>query len=164
MVNTLRQRIVQIKEICKREGLKAPNVADIVSESGEYVSERTLYKLLEDDSENLNFQSHSVIPVYEALIGRFGDMADVQDIETLKRLLAERDKQVDRIAMQAERIEEEFESRERIYADRKKAFEHTIAILQEQIDYLKSQIAIKDAELHKKNDVIQQFINILMKE
>lgn len=164
MENTLRQRIIQIKEICKKQGLKVPNVADIISESGDYVSERTLYNLLRDGSENGNFNSNSVIPVYEALIGRFGDMGDIQDIETLKRLLAERDKHIDRIAMQAERIEEEFESRERIYADRKKAFEHTITILQEQIDYLRSQIAIKDAEIQKKNDVIQQFINIMMKD
>lgn len=139
-------------------------MADIVSESGEYVSERTLYKLLDDGSENGNFQPHSVIPVYEALINRFGDMADVQEIETLKRLLTERDKQIDRIVVQAERREEELESRERIYADRKKAFEHTITILKEQMEYMKSQIALKDDELRRKNEVIQRFINLMMKE
>jgi hypothetical protein len=116
---TLRQRIMQIKAICEKEALRVPTIADIVSESGEYVSERTIYKLLEDDSENGSFQNHSVIAVYEALISRFGD-TDVQDVETLKLLLMERDKQIDRILMQVERREEEMEIREKIYAERKR--------------------------------------------
>lgn len=164
MEKTLRQRITQIKEICNREELRVSTIADIVSESGEYVSDRTLYKLLEDGSENSNFQHHTVIAVYEALINRFGDMADVQDITTLKRLLTERDKQIDRIVMQVERREEDFENREKIYADRKKAYEHTIIILKEEIDYLKTQMSLKDDEIKNKNDMIQRFINLMMKD
>lgn len=160
----MRQRVMQIKEICAREELRVPTIADIISENGEYVSERTLYTLLKDGSENMNFQHHTVITVYEALITRFGEMADVQEIETLKRLLVERDKQIDRIVMQAERREEDYENREKIYADRKKIYDTTISMLQEQIDYLKSQIALKDKELHTKNDTIQRFINLMMKE
>lgn len=159
----MRQRVMQIKEICAKEELRVPTIADIVSESGEYVSERTIYKLLEDDSESLNFQPHSVIAVYEALISRFGD-TDVQDVETLKRLLIERDKQIDRILMQAERREEEMESREKIYADRKKAFENTISILKEQNSYLIMQIERKDEELKSRHDTIQHLINLMMKE
>ena len=164
MEKTLRQRITQIKEICRREEINAPRLADIVSENGDYVSERTIYKLLEDGSESYNFQPHTVIVVYEALINKFGDMADTQDVELLKRILTERDKQIDHILIQAERREEELESRERIYADRKKAFEHTITILKEQIEYLKSQIKIKDNEIKIKDETIQKFINLMVKE
>lgn len=164
MEKALRQRITQIKEISSKEELRIPTIADIVADSGEYVSTRTLYKLLEDGSENYNFQPHTVIVVYEALINKFGDMADTQDVELLKRLLTERDKQIDHILIQAERREEELESRERIYADRKKTFENTITILKEQIEYLKSQIKIKDNEIKIKDETIQKFISLMMKE
>ena len=164
MEKTLRQRITQIKEICRREEINAPRLADIVSENGDYISERTNYKLLEDGSESYNFQPHTVIVVYEALINKFGDMADTQDVELLKRLLTERDKQIDHILIQAERREEELESRERIYADRKKDFEHTITILKEQIEFMKAQIERKDEEIKIKNETIQKFINLMMKE
>lgn len=37
-------------------------------------------------------------------------------------------------------------------------------ILKDQIDYLKMQISLKDDELQKKNDMIQQFVMIIMKD
>jgi hypothetical protein len=104
-----------------------------------------------------------VIAVYEALISRFGD-TDVQDVETLKLLLMERDKQIDRILMQVERREEEMEIREKIYADRKKAFENTISILKDQNNYLIRQIERKDEELKSRHDTIQHLINLMMKD
>lgn len=152
MKKTLRQRITQIKDIAVKEQLQVSDIADIVSEAGEYVSEPTLYKILGEDSENCNFQYHSVISVYEALIGRFGDMPDVQDADSLKRLLAERDKQIDRLVMQVEEKAEEFEQRDSIYADRKSVYEHAISLLTEQI-------AFKDEEIRRQAALIEKLIN-----
>ena len=155
MEKTLRQRIAQIKDIAEAEKLSIADIADIVSETGEYVSEPTIRKMLSDSSESMGFQYHSVISIYEALINRFGDMPDIKDVEKLRLLIAERDKQIDRIVMQSEKRETELEHRDEIYADRKSVYEAAI-------DLLKKQIEFKDEEIRKKDELIEKLINKIM--
>ena len=151
MKRILIQRVEQIREICAREQLQAADIADLVSFSGEYVSIPTIYKLLNEDLESSKFQHHSVIAVYEALINKYGDMPDVQDIGTLKFMIAERDKQLDRIMMQVELSEEEHGHRDEIYADRKHVYESTIQILREQL-------IVKDEEIRRLSGLIETLI------
>ena len=151
MKRILMQRVEQIREICAREQLQAADIADLVSFSGEYVSVPTIYKLLNEDLESSNFQHHSVIAVYEALINKFGDMPDVQDIGLLKHMITERDKQIDRIMMQVEHSEEEYQHRDEIYADRKSVFENMIQLLREQL-------AIKDKEIDRQAALIEKLV------
>ena len=147
MEKTLRQRIAQIKDIAEAEKLSIADIADIVSETGEYVSEPTIRKMLSDSSESMGFQYHSVISIYEALINRFGDMPDIKDVEKLRLLIAERDKQIDRIV-------KEYIQREEIYADRKGVFENTIRLLREQI-------AFKDKEIDRQAALIEKLVDRL---
>lgn len=154
MKRILIQRVEQIREICTREKLQIADIADLVSFSGEYVSLPTISKLLNDDLESANFQHHSVIAVYEALINKYGDMPDVQDIGTLKFMLAERDKQIDRVMMQLEHAAEEHGHRDVIYADRKNVFENTIQLLREQL-------VIKDKEIDRQATLIEKLVTKL---
>ena len=151
MEKTFRQRISQIKEIVEKEELSVGSVADLVSKSGEYVSEPTIRRMLNDDAETLSFQTHSVIAVYEALINKYGDQPEVKDVDALKLLLMERDKQIDRIIMQAERTQEDFSQRDDIYADRKSVFENMIQLLREQL-------AIKDKEIDRQAALIEKLV------
>lgn len=152
MENTMRQRVTQIKEIVRDNELSISAIADIVSANGEYVSEPTIRKILTDDAEHLSFQAHSIISVYEALITKFGDQPEIKDVEALKLLLVERDKQIDRIIMQAERSMEDYSHRDNLYADRKSVFESTIELLREQI-------AVKDEEIRRQAALIEKLID-----
>ena len=151
MESTMRQRVTQIKEIVKDNELSISAIADLVSVSGEYVSEPTIRKILADEAENLSFQSHSIIAVYEALITKYGDQPDIKDVDALKMLIMEKDKQIDRIIMQAERTQEDFSLRSDIYADRKSVFENTIQLLREQL-------AIKDKEIDRQAALIEKLV------
>ena len=154
MESTMRQRVTQIKEIVKDNELSISAIADLVSMSGEYVSEPTNRKILADEAENLSFQSHSIIAVYEALITKYGDQPDIKDVDALKMLIIEKDKQIDRIVMQAERTQEDFSRRSDIYADRKSVYENMIQLLREQL-------AIKDKEIDRQAALIEKLVGKL---
>lgn len=151
MEKTLRQRILQIKAICKDQALPATKVIDMVYESGKSVSDRTIRKLLAEGSEEMSFQYDSVIKVYEVLIDRFGDTPDVQDIEILRRMITERDKQIDRLMIECEKRDSEYGERYELYADRKNVYEKTIEILHEQIKF-------KDEEIRRKDELLDMLV------
>lgn len=152
MEKTLRQRITDIKAICSEQGLPLSEIMNIIEDSGRHVSERTVQRILSKDSEDMSFQYHSVIAVYEALIEKYGDKPNVTDVDELQKMVMDRDKQIDRLAIYIERKDEDYEQRDNLYADRKHIFETTIDILKEQIDLLRDQIKIKD-------DIINKLIN-----
>ena len=155
MEKTLRQRITDIKNICAKQGLPLSEIMKIISESGEYVSERTVQRILSKGSEDMSFQYHSVVAVYEALIDKYGDMPDIQDIEVLRKMVTDRDKQIDRLIIYGERKEEEHEQRDGLYADRKHVFETTIEILKEQL-------AVKDEEIKRQAELIDKLVGRLV--
>jgi Fe2+ or Zn2+ uptake regulation protein len=150
---TLHQRIKQIREIIEKEKLSVADVVNSVYDNGENISERTVYKLLQDTEENdLRFRASTVLTVYEALLSRFGDRSEIQDVATLKHIIVEQDKQIDRLVMQLEEMTKEYECRDKIYDDRKRVFESTI-------DLIKSQLAFKDDEIKTQATLIEKLIN-----
>ena len=135
---------MQIKQICEEKCLQASDVADIVSETGDCISPPTIYKLLSDNSEDLGYQYHTVLTIYEALTAKYGDRPEIEDAQA-QQIITEQDKTIDRLL-------KEYGEREKLYADRKSVFESII-------DILKEQIAFKDEEIRRQAALIEKLIN-----
>lgn len=136
MKKTVAERIRFIKKVREEQELSAAQIADLVSDNGEYVSERTIYKILADGSEEEGYQPHSVIAVFEALTAKYGDMSLPDDVGALRQLVAARNRHIDSLVLQLENQAEEFGKREALFEERKAHFERTIALLEAQIETL----------------------------
>lgn len=134
MERTVRDRIRFIKQIREKHGLTPQQIMDICDRNGGYVSDKTIAKILKEGSENFKYQYHSIVSVYEALFNVYGDETTPDDISALKRMIAERNRQIDNLLIQIETTHEEYEKRFAMCEERKKAYEKTISLLETQLE------------------------------
>lgn len=132
MEKTIRQRIKTIKHLKEKHGLSVSMIADMSAKFG-YVSPRTLDKLFAPESENKKFQYHSIAPVYDALIEKYGDTEDFPDAASMKAEIRNLNRQIDSCIIQMEELIEQHDEKKRLYDDRKAIYEKHIALLEGQI-------------------------------
>lgn len=123
-----------IKQIKEAHNLPNDKILDLVARNGGSLSDSTLRRILAENSEEQSFQYSSIADLYNALTLEFGEDFKDNDPTTLKALLSERNRWIDRLAEEIESIKEEHKAREALYAQRKDTYERTITILQERID------------------------------
>ena len=145
----MRQRIKEMKAIKAEHNLSIADILDLVADNGGYISESTAKKIFAVGSENKGFLAHSIITLYEALVSKFGDIPDVSDAKKLKRMVKERNKQIDNLMIRIEEREQHYAEQLAMFDERRVNFEKTIAILQKQNDTLAEQVAFRDAMLAK---------------
>ena len=131
MERTVRERIRYIKHVRDKHELTPTEILDICDKNGAYISDKTLNKILKEGSEECKFQYNSIISVYEALYATFGDEDMTDDVATLKRMIAERNRQIDNLLLQIEKTHESYE-------ELKKADEKTIALLEKDLEQINS--------------------------
>lgn len=138
MERTVRERIRFIKNTVEKHKLSTKDILAVCDKNGGYVHEKTLAKILKDGSEDFKFHYQTIIGVYEALYAAFGDEDIPDDVATLKRMIAERNRQIDNLLMQIEKMQEHFKTEMDLCEDRKKTYEKTIAVLEEQLAQISS--------------------------
>lgn len=132
MEKTIRQRIKTIKHLKEKHGLSVGMIADLSAQYG-YVSARTLDKLFSPDSENKKFQYHSIAPVYDALVEKYGDTEDFPDAASMKAEIRNLNRQIDSCIIQMEELIEQHDEKKKLYDERKAVYEKHIALLESQI-------------------------------
>lgn len=145
-----RKQIKRLKQIKQEQGLSIPQIMDIMEKQGKFVSEGTLKKVFADGSEDKPFRyQDSIAPVADVLLDIYGDTSGLDDVESLRQIIREKNKLIEMLGIKVEEKDEEAKKHEKLYEDRKAAFEKTIESLELQVNRLHEQVDRKDLMLEK---------------
>ena len=148
-----RKTIHRLKEIKAEQGLSISQIMKMMEERGQYVGEATLKKLFADGSEEKSFRyQDTIMPVADVLLDLYGDKSGIDDAESLRQIIREKNKLIEMLMMKLEEQAKAHAEKEIVYADRKAAFE-------KQIQHLESQIARYEKAIDKKDDLIERLLD-----
>lgn len=153
-----RKTIRRLKEIKTEQGLSISQIMELMEKQGKYVSEATLKKVFADGSEERTFRyQDSIAPVADVLLDIYGDTSGIDDIESLRHIIREKNKLIELLVIKVEEQTEDAKNREKIYDDRKSAYEKTIASQELQISRLHEQVDRKDIMIERLlNEVLHE--------
>jgi cell division septum initiation protein DivIVA len=145
-----RKTIKRLKQIKQEQGLSISQIMDLMEKQGKFVSEATLKRVFADGSEEKVFRyQDSIAPIADVLLDIYGDTSGLDDIESLRQIIREKNKLIELLMIKVEELGEEAKDREKLYEDRKAAFEKTIESLELQVNRLHEQVDRKDIMLDK---------------
>lgn len=130
-----RRTIHRLKTIKNEQGLSISKIMDLMEQRGQYVSEATLKKIFADGSEEQSFRyQDSIAPVADVLLDMYGDTSGLQDLESLRHIIREKNKLIEFLMIKLDEKEQEFENRKALYEERKSLYERDISRMQTQIE------------------------------
>lgn len=147
------KKISVIKQIKAAHNLPNDKILDLVARSGGSLADSTLRRILADGSEEQTFQYASIADLYNALTLEFGEDFVTDDISSVKAVLSERNKWIDRLAEEIETLKEDYAVREQLYAERKSNYEKTIELqkqtYEQSLSLLRERIEKQDIIIEK---------------
>ena len=130
-----RRTIKRLKEIKSEQGLTIPKIMDLLEERGQFVSESTIKRVFADGSEEQSFRyQDSIAPIADVLLDIYGDTSNLEDADSLRHIIREKNKLIEFLMMKLDEKESEFESRRRMYEERKNLYDSNISRLEQQIE------------------------------
>ena len=146
-----RKTIHRLKQIKVEQGLTIPKIIDLMDERGQFVSEATLKRVFADGSEDQNFRyQDSIAPIADVLLDIYGDTSNLDDVESLRSIIREKNKMIEFLMIKLDEKETEFEKRLALYEERK-------ALYEKSIERFETQIAMKDT-------IIARFLDTYLPE
>jgi hypothetical protein len=141
-----RKTIRRLKEIKAEQGLSVPKIMDLMEERGQFVSESTIKRVFADGSEEQSFRyQDSIAPIADVLLDIYGDTSSLDDAESLRHIIREKNKLIEFLMIKLDEQEAAFESRKSMYEERKSIYDKNIARLEKQIE--------------RKDDLIERLLN-----
>lgn len=146
-----RKTIHRLKQIKSEQGLTVPKIMDLLEERGQFVSEATIKRVFADGSEEQNFRyQDSIAPIADVLLDIYGDTSNLDDTDSLRQIIKEKNKLIEFLMMKLDENESEFQKRIDLYEERKALYEKTI-------DRFEIQIVRKD-------ELIERLLNKYLPE
>ena len=141
-----RKTIRRLKEIKSEQGLSVPKIMNLMEERGQFVSESTIKRVFADGSEEQSFRyQDSIAPIADVLLDIYGDTSSLDDAESLRHIIREKNKLIEFLMIKLDEQEAAFESRKSMYEERKSIYDRNIARLENQIE--------------RKDDLIERLLN-----
>ena len=141
-----RKTIRRLKEIKSEQGLSVPKIMDLMEERGQFVSESTIKRVFAEGSEEQSFRyQDSIAPIADVLLDIYGDTSSLDDAESLRHIIREKNKLIEFLMIKLDEQEAAFESRKSMYEERKSIYDRNIARLEKQIE--------------RKDDLIERLLN-----
>ena len=141
-----RKTIRRLKEIKSEQGLSVQKIMDLMEERGQFVSESTIKRVFADGSEEQSFRyQDSIAPIADVLLDIYGDTSSLEDAESLRHIIREKNKLIEFLMIKLDEQEAAFESRKSMYEERKSIYDRNIARLEKQIE--------------RKDDLIERLLN-----
>jgi maltooligosyltrehalose synthase len=138
--------IIKLKKIKQEQNLSIKKIMDLLEDQGQFVSEGTLKKIFAEGSEEKSFRYQDTLaPLADVLLDIYGDQSEVNDVATLKRIIREKNKQIEFLMVKMEEQKE-------VYAERKTMYERRIEDLNAQLKRL-------DISVEKKDKMLEQLMN-----
>ena len=146
-----RKTIHRLKQIKAEQGLTIPKIMDLMEERGQFVSEATIKRVFADGSEEQNFRyQDSIAPIADVLLDMYGDSSNLDDADSLRQIIREKNKFIEFLMMKLDEKEQDFERQRTLYEERKALYEKTIGRFE-------TQISLKD-------DLIERLLNKYLPE
>lgn len=146
-----RKTIHRLKQIKAEQGLTIAKIIDLMDERGQFVSEATLKRVFADGSEDQNFRyQDSIAPIADVLLDIYGDTSNLDDVESLRGIIREKNKLIEFLMLKLDEKETEFEKRLALYEERK-------ALYEKSIERFETQITMKDT-------IIARFLDTYLPE
>ena len=136
--------ISKLKKVREENGLSYQKIVDLVEKNGDYVSLSTVKRVFEDGSESYGFQFENTLkPIANAVLGVYSDtdIVSASEVEGLKSLVAYKASKITELEAHIERLEESYRRR---------------------LDFLKEQIALKDARIDKRDAMIERLLGVIL--
>lgn len=141
-----RKTIRRLKEIKAEQGLSISQIMEMLEKAGQFVSEPTLKKIFAEGSEERNFRyQDTIMPVADVLLDIYGDKSGLDDAESLRQIIHEKNRYIELILFKLEEQKEEYAREKALYEERKAMYERSIERLEKQIE--------------RKDRMIEQFMN-----
>jgi maltooligosyltrehalose synthase len=138
--------IIKLKKIKQEQNLSIKKIMDLLEDQGQFVSEGTLKKIFAEGSEEKSFRYQDTLaPLADVLLDICGDQSEVNDVATLKRIIREKNKQIEFLMVKMEEQKE-------VYAERKAMYERRIEDLNAQLKRL-------DISVEKKDKMLEQLMD-----
>ena len=146
-----RRTIHRLKKIKAEQGLSIPKIMDLMEERGQFVSEATIKRVFADGSEDQNFRyQDSIAPIADVLLDMYGDSSNLDDSDSLRQIIREKNKFIEFLMMKLDEKEADFERQRSLYEERKSLYEKSI-------ERFETQIARKD-------ELIERLLNKYLPE
>lgn len=146
-----RKTIHRLKQIKAEQGLSIAKIMDLMESRGQFVSEATIKRVFADGSEDQNFRyQDSIAPIADVLLDIYGESSDIDDTESLRRIIHEKNKLIEFLMLKLDEKEQEFEKRIALCEERKALYEKTI-------DRFETQVSRKD-------ELIERLLNKYLPE
>lgn len=146
MIKT-RELIIRLKAVKEEKQLTLGDIYSLVEDNGDFCSKTSLSRLFSDGSEELSFKEETLLPVARALLDveRLEETDDL-DTQALKTLLQYKSQRIKELESRIEELE--------MALDREKLKRHEILdkerdIYNRRVDFLKSQILLKDERIDR---------------
>lgn len=138
--------VTRLKRVREEEGLSYQRIYDIVEENGDHVSLTTIKRVFEDGSESFGYQYESTLkPIADAVLGVYGpsEAASADEADALKAIIDYKSEKIADLAAQLERTEDSYRRR---------------------TEFLREQIALKDARIDRLHGIIERMVDALLPE
>ena len=146
-----RKTIHRLKQIKSEQGLTVAKIMDLMEERGQFVSEATIKRVFAEGSEEQNFRyQDSIAPIADVLLDIYGDTSNLNDVESLRHIIREKNKLIEFLMMKLDEKEQEFEKRLDLYEERR-------ALYEKSIERFETQVARKD-------EIIERLLNKFLPE
>ena len=146
-----RKTIYRLKQIKNEQGLSVSKIMDLMEERGQFVSEATIKRVFADGSEEQNFRyQDSIAPIADVLLDIYGDTSNLDDAESLRHIIREKNKLIEFLMIKLDEKESDFDRQRTLYEERK-------ALYEKSIDRFETQIARKD-------ELIERLLNTYLPE
>lgn len=153
-----RKTIRRLKEIKAEQQLSYTQIMKMLEDAGQYVSEATLKKVFADGSEEKSFRYHdTIMPIADVLLDLYGDRSGLEDVESLREIIREKNKFIDSILIKLDDQKEDYKEKEKLYNERKEVYEDMIASLKDHLARCEKAIERKDA-------MIERLLNATLQE
>lgn len=138
--------IVKLKRVRADNGLSYQRIAELVEQSGEYVSLSTIKRVFEEGSEAYNFQYENTLrPIAAAVLGLYGTTADEEptadEAAAMRAIIEYKTAKIDELTAQLARTEESYKRR---------------------LEFLKHQIELKDTRIDRRDTMIEKLLETLL--
>lgn len=139
--------ISRLKKVREENGLSYNRILEIVEENGTHVSISTIRRVFEEGSEEYGWQyDYTLRPIADAVLGVYApsDVAvDEETVEALRAALRYKNARLKELEGQLERTEESYKRR---------------------LEFIKDQIALKDARIDRRDDMIEKLVDVIVRD
>ena len=141
MIRT-RELIIQLKAVKEERNLSLNDILNIIEQNGDILSKTSLSRLFQEGSEELSFKEETLLPVARAIL----DISNIEETDNtdeaaMKTLLQFKGARIRELEHQVEQLQAQLDH-EKVHSNEK--FDEEREKHQRSIDFLKSQIELKD--------------------